>query len=233
MARQQSRLRLFESGLCFQLVDGELTQTPYLGGLVLGPVDRLNWCNDTRDVDFFDVKGDIESLMTAMQVSDDITMKSAQHPALQAGQTARLFLNEVAIGWLGALDPNLQQKLGFNNKVFLFELVLSELIERNLPKFVALSRFPAVSRDLAFIADEGVDAAQLLECVKQAGGEWLTDVKIFDVYQGQGIGVGKKSLALALTLQHPSRTLKDGEVNNLIERVVAQLTQELDVILRD
>jgi len=116
--------------------------------------------------------------------------------------------------------------------VFLFELVLGDVVEGRLPKFSELSKFPETRRDLALIAGRDVASSAVLELIRDNAGEWLTDLRLFDVYQGKGIDPDRKSLAVGLTWQHPSRTLNDDEVNTTLQNILTSLEQRLNTTLR-
>ena len=155
-----------------------------------------------------------------------------KHPALHPGQTARIERDGVEVGYLGALHPELVKTLGLDRTVYVFELVLADVVEGRLPKFHELSRFPEVRRDLALIAGRDVAASAVLDVIRENAGEWLTDLRLFDVYQGKGIDPDRKSLAVGLTWQHPSRTLNDDEVNATTQNILTSLEQRLNTTLR-
>ncbi len=230
--RQQDRVRLFESGLRFVgQLDG-LQQQPMLAGVVCGSRLPEAWANGRDGIDFFDVKADVEALLNASGSLGEFTFAAGKHPALHPGQTARIERDGREVGYLGALHPELAKTLGLERSVFLFELVLGEVVEGRLPKFHELSKFPEVRRDLALIAGRDVAASAVLEVIRDNAGEWLTDLRLFDVYQGKGIDPDRKSLAVGLTWQHPSRTLNDDEVNATTQNILTSLEQRLNTTLR-
>ncbi|WP_110599552.1 phenylalanine--tRNA ligase subunit beta [Salinicola lusitanus] len=218
--RQQHRVRLFETGLVFQGALDDLTQTSMFGGLICGPRSAEGWSASREGVDFFDLKGDLESLMAMSGCMEEWTFVSASHPALHPGRSARLERNGVAVGWLGALHPDIRSQLDIKPDVYVFEVEQEALTRGVIPKFKPLSRYPEVRRDLAFLVDESVGVTPLVEAIRAQAGEWLTRWQLFDVYQGAGVEAGAKSVALGLTWQHPSRTLNDEEINQLIADVV-------------
>jgi phenylalanyl-tRNA synthetase beta chain len=230
--RQQTRLRLFESGLVFNNVNGELVQTPMLGGLLYGPAEAEAWANNkSRAIDFFDLKGDVEALLGMTAV--DLQFVPSLNPALHPGQGADVLMAGVKVGCLGALHPSLQSKFGFAKTVYLFALDITAALTRKLPRFSEISRFPEVRRDLAVIVDENAPTASILKIVRETAGEWLTQLVLFDVYQGPNLEPGRKSVAFGLILQNPSRTLKDEEVTAVVNQVVNVLQQEFNVTLRE
>ena len=230
--RQQDRVRLFESGQRFVGQLGDLKQHPMLAGVVCGSRLPEGWANGRDTIDFFDVKADVEAVLGFSGSLDDFTFVPGKHPALHPGQTARIERDGVEVGYLGALHPELVKTLGLDRTVYVFELVLADVVEGRLPKFYELSRFPEVRRDLALIAGRDVAASAVLDVIRENAGEWLTDLRLFDVYQGKGIDPDRKSLAVGLTWQHPSRTLNDDEVNATTQNILTSLEQRLNTTLR-
>ncbi|AZC23839.1 phenylalanine--tRNA ligase subunit beta [Pseudomonas sessilinigenes] len=230
--RQQDRVRMFESGLRFVGQLEGLKQQQMLAGIVCGTRLPEGWAQGRDGVDFFDVKADVEAVLGFAGALDVFTFVPGKHPALHPGQTARIERDGREVGFLGAIHPELAKQLGLDRPVFVFELVLSEVAQGRLPKFHELSRFPEVRRDLALLADRDVAASAVLEVIRENAGEWLTDLRLFDVYQGKGIDPHRKSLAVGLTWQHPSRTLNDDEVNSATQNILTSLEQRLNATLR-
>jgi len=160
------------------------------------------------------------------------TFTAAVHPALHPGQSARLERNGATVGWLGALHPRVARELDVEGDVFGFELRLATLQPARTPAFHELSRFPASRRDLAVVVDEAVTAQMVQDSIRQHGGGLLREVRLFDVYRGQGIAEGQKSLALGLILQDLSRNLTDSVVEETVSRIIAGLTQQFSATLR-
>ncbi|HXR02384.1 MAG TPA: phenylalanine--tRNA ligase subunit beta, partial [Pseudomonas sp.] len=230
--RQQDRVRLFESGLRFVGQLEGLKQEPMLAGVICGSRLPEGWAQGRDAVDFFDVKADVEAVLGFAGALDDFHFAPGQHPALHPGQTALIERDGREVGYLGALHPELAKTLGLDRPVFVFELVLADVAKGRLPKFHELSRFPEVRRDLALLADLEVAATAVLDVIRENAGEWLTDLRLFDVYQGKGIDPHRKSLAVGLTWQHPSRTLTDDEVNASTQQILTSLEERLNATLR-
>ncbi len=230
--RQQPRVRLFESGLRFVGQLEDLKQEPMLAGVVCGSRLPESWAHGRDGVDFYDVKADVEALLSAAGAGDAFTFVPGEHPALHPGQTARIERDGVLVGFLGALHPELAATLGLESSVFVFELVLAQITQGRMPAFQELSRFPEVRRDLALLVDRDVPAQPLLAAIREAAGEWLTDLGLFDVYHGKGIDPHRKSLAVGLTWQHPSRTLNDDEVSTTTQNILTSLEQRFNATLR-
>jgi phenylalanyl-tRNA synthetase beta chain len=182
-------------------------------------------------VDFYDLKADLESLLSV--TTGKISFKAAKYAAMHPGQTADVYCDDLHIGRIGALHPSLQLSWDFVNPVYLFELDQEPLLQRSVPEFAELSRFPEVRRDLALIVDRQLAAADVLAVVKTSAGEYLSDLKLFDVYQGKGIDPERKSLALGLTFRHSSRTLKEEEVSQSVDAVVQTLKEVFGASLRN
>ncbi|ARU88925.1 phenylalanine--tRNA ligase subunit beta [Pseudomonas sp. M30-35] len=230
--RQQPRVRLFESGLRFVGQLEGLKQEAMLAGVITGRRLPEGWAHGRDDVDFYDIKADVEALLASAGAADAFSFVSGEHPALHPGQTARIERDGRLVGYVGAIHPELAKKLDIDQSVFMFELVLSEVAQGHMPAFAELSRFPEVRRDFALVVDREVPAASLLALIRETAGEWLTDLKLFDVYHGKGIDPHRKSLAVGLTWQHPSRTLNDDEVSTTTQNILTSLEQRFNATLR-
>lgn len=232
--RQQQRLRLFETGLIFNKEGGKTTQVEHIAGLICGTRSPSNWFNNKEISDFYDVKGQVEALLALSRSGEQFSFQPGQHPALHPGQCAQInAANGHIVGYLGALHPAVQQALGVHGEVYCFELQTASLLDRQVPAAQPLSKFPEVSRDLAIVVDEAVPAGEILAGMREQAGEFLTDLRIFDVYQGDAVAKNKKSLALGLTWQHPYRTLSDDEINAIISSCVNALHELFNANLRD
>jgi phenylalanyl-tRNA synthetase beta chain len=230
--RQIDRLRLFETGLRFVPTDAELKQEPVLSGLIYGSAAPLNWSAAARKTDFYDLKGDVQALL-GLSGRVNFEFVPAEHPTLHPGQSAEVRVEGVHAGWIGKLHPGVAAKLDVAEDIYLFELLNEVILNASVPKFVELSDQPAVRRDLAFVLKAETPAGDVIAAVRSACDLSLKDVKIFDVYQGDRVAEGTKSLALGLTFQERSRTLKDAEISSQIEAVVSLLKQEFNAHLRD
>lgn len=230
--RQQTRIRMFETGQRFIPEEGGLKQDTVLSGVVFGNRNPEGWSSSPEPIDFFDVKGDVEALLAVNGAASTYRFESCEHPVLHPGQSAVIKRDGKLVGYLGALHPSLYKALDVNGPVFLFELELEILQQGALPSFTELSKFPETRRDLAVLVDESVAVADLMDCVRGAAGDYLSNTTLFDVYQGEGIENGKKSLAIGLTWQHPSRTLNDDEINTVFTDIVTAMESSFSAILR-
>lgn len=230
--RQQTRVRLFESGLRFVGQLDVLKQESVLAGLICGSRLPEGWSNGREPVDFYDMKVDVEALLASAGNASAYTFVPGEHPALHPGQTARIEKDGRLVGFVGGLHPELAKTLDIDQPVFLFELLVAELAEGRMPAFQELSRFPEVRRDLAMLVDRSVPAEAIMQCIREAAGEFLTELKLFDVYQGKGIDPLSKSMAVGLTWQHPSRTLNDDEVSDALQQILSILEERFNATLR-
>lgn len=231
--RQESRVRLFETGLCFIQDKKELLQTPHLAGAVVGSILPEQWGAMTKEVSFFDIKSDVEALASLTGKAEQLSFRPCTLASLQSNQAADIYLNEKLIGYVGRLHPKILEKLDIKQPVFLFELDLNFLQEGTLPKFKSLSRFPIVRRDIALIVDQAIPATVIQQEIMNNSNQLLKNVKIFDIYQGKSIEGGKKSIALGLLFQHYDRTLVDAEVNEEVMQIVGVLKKKFNAKLRE
>ena len=231
--RQIERIRIFESGLVFQGCGGEITQTAMLAGLVSGNKMPINWNNNKDLSDFYDLKGDVELLLALGLEPDRYTFVAADYACFHSGQCARIERDGAIVGHIGALHPAMQRKMGITGNCYMFEVELAPLQERRLPAASALSKFPEVTRDLAILIDSNYASSDVLANVRKNAGVHLTDLRIFDVYQGDAVAKDKKSIALGLTWQHPSRTLSEDDINTIISKCVNGLQDKFDANLRN
>ncbi len=231
--RQQERIRIFETGLVFEQKATEIEQKAMLAGLVSGTKLPINWSNNKELTNFYDVKGDVEVLLSLGLEPDRYSFVTAEYACFHSGQCARIEKDGILVGHVGALHPAIQRKLGLSGNCYLFELELAPLQERLLPIASALSKFPEVSRDLAILIDNSYSSADILANVREHAGEHLTKLRIFDVYQGDAVAKGKKSIALGLTWQHPSRTLSEDDINTIISSCVNGLQDKFNANLRN
>ena len=179
------------------------------------------------------MKGDIETLLAFSLEPDSYKFVPASYACFHSGQCARIEKNGVELGYIGALHPGIQRKLGISGDCYLFELALLPLQDRLLPAAKTLSKFPEVSRDLAIVVDQNSCSGDILDNVRENAGEFLTKLRIFDVYQGDAVAKDKKSLALGLTWQHPSRTLSEDDINAIISNCVNGLQDKFNANLRN
>ncbi len=231
-ARQQERVRVFETGMRFRPTPGGLRQEPVIGGLIIGGVEPEQWGQSSRGGDFFDLKADVEAILAQTGGPERFAFVPGSHPALHPGQTAAIEYQGRPVGLMGMLHPALTGELDLVGDAYLFELEQMALSVGLLPQFEPISRFPAIRRDLAVVIDASVPFAAVEACVRESASDLLRDLVLFDVYSGQNIDSGRKSLALGLILQASSQTLTDEVVEGAVSRVLARLATEFGARLR-
>jgi len=229
--RQHDRIRLFEVGRSFRGTQDNVEQHRQIGGVVCGSRYAEQWSEKQRPVDFFDVKADVEALLD-LGGETNIRFVAEEHTALHPGQSARIYKDDQAIGWIGALHPKLNKPLDFNVRVYVFELALTPVLNAQIPSFEPLSKFPANRRDLALVVDSHTTAGEIDHCLNGVKSDILKEIQLFDVYSGDGVEVGKKSIAVAFNLQHAERTLTDDEVDALMLTIAQRLEQEVGALIR-
>ena len=232
--RQQSRVRLFEAGLTF--IPGESglpKQEQMLAGVITGRREPESWLESGDSVDFYDLKGDVEGILALCDPAGGFEFARGECDGLHPGQTAEIRRNGEKVGYIGAIHPELQKKLSVSQPVYLFEVNVAGISKGGIPAFKELSKYPEVRRDLAVIVDREIEAGAVQNAVKAAAGEHLTNLRLFDIYEGKGIDTKRKSLALGLTFQHSSRTLNEDEVNQCVDEVVKALETQFEATLRN
>jgi phenylalanyl-tRNA synthetase beta chain len=228
--RQHDRVRLFEVGRIYTGTAENVEQQRYIGGALCGSRFSEQWSAKSIPVDFFDAKADVEALLSLGQ--GNISFIAEEHTALHPGQSARIYKNGKAIGWLGAIHPKLHKALGLDKSLYVFEISLDELLSAKVPEFEVLSKFPSNRRDLAVLVDEKVTAGEIQHCLKQVESDILKGIQLFDVYTGDGVEDGKKSIAIAFQLQHDERTLTDEDVDALMQTITNRLEHDIQAVIR-
>ena len=220
--------RFFELGLCFSGTEVE-SQVQKIAGIISGNRYNSQWAGADREVDFFDAKSDVEALLN--QCKKDFTFEVAEHPALQMGQTAKIMKEKNHVGWVGALSPKLQKKLSMPN-AFLFELTQSEIEQGETPSYESFSSFQASQRDIAIVVSKEISSDELIHSIQSLKQNDLIDVNLFDVYEGEHIEQGSKSVALNLTYQSEEVTLTDEQLAEKVSKIVGHLESKFSAKLR-
>jgi phenylalanyl-tRNA synthetase beta chain len=234
--RQQDRIRLFEHGARFVVVDGATREIDTLAGVVCGPRLPEQW-GVPREMrapaDFYDVKGDLEALFVATGGQGLFTFEPGSLPCLHPGRAARVLRQGRDVGYIGELHPSLVRELDFTYSPVLFELDFAAALPIEKPQHREVSRFPQVRRDIAVVVDESVALSALADRVVLAASTLLQSLRVFDVYRGPGVETGRKSVALGLIFQDISRTLTDDDVERLIASIVVDLRVSLNAKIRE
>ena len=218
LKRKQNRVRVFEMARVFlKTATGEVEQPEKLAGLAYGTRFAEQWSYQAEKVDFFDVKADIEVLFSPRQ----LTFRRAAHPALHPGRCAEVLLDGKVVGILGELHPQWVQKYDLVAAPIYFELDLQPLLARHTIQAQAVSRFPAVRRDLALVVADTLEVDALATTLRAAASHLVTEIALFDVYRGKGVEEGKKSLAFKVLMQDTARTLTDAEVDSVMQDLIA------------
>ncbi|QGM80446.1 phenylalanine--tRNA ligase subunit beta [Otariodibacter oris] len=234
--RQQNRVRIFEHGLRFipdDSAESGIRQEMVLGGAIVGDKKSVYWEQKSESVDFFDLKGDLERVLSLTSIRGKVSFVAKTFSALHPGQSAAIVLEGKEIGFIGTVHPKIVQALGLSGKPVVFELLASALMEKIIPQGKEISRYPANKRDIAIVVDNHVPAGDILETCREAGGEKLVAVNLFDVYQGANLAEGKKSLAISLVIQDTEKTLEEDQINAVVQFVVEALAQRFNACLRD
>ena len=233
LRRQQTRVRLFEQGLCF---NAEGLQPKKLSGLSYGGVYPESW-NNSKDLShFFDVKNDVMALLVENKMAEDFDFLPSKNPALHPTQSAQLVQKQTktVLGEVGVLHPQLVQAFDLPMVPVLFELDVQVLRQTQVrTAYVPVSKFPEVRRDLSFLVPTNVIYQDIVNSVQNLDKNLIQRLFIFDVYQGKGIPEGYRSLAVALIIQDVSKTLVDDEVALLVKKVIDLIENQFKATLRD
>ncbi len=230
--RQQPRVRLFELGRVFRQGDEAPIETARIAAAAVGRATAEQWAEPAREVDFHDLKGDLESLFALAGSESGIEFRPTTAGWLHPGRAAEVWRGEHRLGWVGHLHPRLLKMLDIDDEVVVFELDIEPLAQREVPRAGELSRYPSVRRDLAVVVPESVPWAAVERTVRDALGARLRDLVVFDRYAGKGLDAGCKSLAMGLILQDVSRTLTDQDADQAVAGVLDALSRECGARLR-
>ncbi len=228
LSRQQDRVRIFETGRCFRRDAERLDQPLLLGGLAYGDAAPEQWGMPKRPLDLFDVKGDLEALVAPHALA---TARGA-HPLLHPGRAARVLIDGQDAGWLGELHPRLVKHFELPRAPVAFELDLAHLARRTIPSALPVSKLPVARRDFAVVVDADLPVQAILDALDAARPARVAAIRLFDVYRGPGIAVGKKSLAILVLIQDTERTLTDAEIDETVAQLLRTLQERFGATLR-
>ncbi|HCQ9957165.1 phenylalanine--tRNA ligase subunit beta [Acinetobacter baumannii] len=231
--RQQSRVRFFELGLRFDYQNAnsiqDLKQIPTLALVAVGSREPESWHAKPQPMDFFDFKGEVEEILAAGRVK--VEYVRSERLWLHPGQSAEILVDGQSIGYLGRLHPSLENELDLST-TWVAELDQAAVLQSYVSNFTELSRFPSVRRDIALLISDNINVRDIQQLIEKTGGELLDSTWLFDVYTGQGVEEGKRSLAFALLWQHPSRTLEDAEIKSGMDNIIQVLENTYQATLR-
>ncbi|UDG81518.1 Phenylalanine--tRNA ligase beta subunit [Candidatus Profftia lariciata] len=234
--RQQSRIRLFETGLRFipnTTSSLGVSQDVMLAGVITGNRYQEHWILGRQNVDFYDLKGDVEAILELTCKINEVQFKKEIHPTLHPGQSAAIYLTGKRIGYIGLLHPMLERKLHLNNHIVMFEVEWESLATRRIPKASKISRYLPNRRDIAIIVADHIPAEDILTECKKVSINKVINVNLFDVYRGQTVGHGYKSLAISLIFQNTTSALKEQEMTDTVATCVKALQKRFQASLRN
>lgn len=234
--RQQTRIRLFETGLRFlpdSNAEAGVRQEFVLSAVICGMRKNETWAEKSEVIDFFDLKGDLDGILGLTNAGNKVDFVAKLYTALHPGQSAAIMLDGQEVGFIGTIHPQIAQKLGLNGKTVAFEIRWDAISTRPAVQAKAISRFPANRRDIAVVVTNDVVATDIIGTCREVAGDILTQVNLFDVYQGNGVAEGCKSLAISLTLQDNQKTLEEEDITAVISNVVSELKRRFNAYLRD
>ena len=230
--RQQSRVRLFEVGRIFRM-NPALEQISVIAGISYGNIYPKQWDGSNLLSNFYDMKTEVEASIAAFFPNNELQYRQSTHKALHPGRSAEIFIKNQYIGSIGSIHPGILKQMEIPGDVYAFEFELLNLPAISPIKYVKISKYPSIRRDLAIVLDEGISYENVANCVQKQASDLLENLELFDVYQGEGIDIGKKSLALGLTFQGTSSTLTDRMVEELLDKVLSALHTEFGATLRE
>ncbi len=230
IARQSTSIRMFEYGQCFSGDADNLTQGFRLAAVLWGLKDPENWAQRSKNVDFFDIKGDVERIVAVG--GRNATFRASTLPGFHPGQSADIYIDDDVVGTVGCLSPQLVGSLGVAGEIFVFECDVAPLLLKRQLHHEEVSRYPSIRRDLALVVNESVSSESVEKLIRESVGDLLVEFRLFDVYKGKGIDSIDKSLAVGLIFQDTAKTLTDSDVGTLVEKAVVALEQEVGARLR-
>ena len=231
--RQQNRVRFYELGLRFDYQGAnsihDLKQIPTFALVATGSRTTESWHGKAQPMDFFDFKGDVEEILNSARLN--VEYVRSERTWLHPGQSAEILVNGQSIGYFGRLHPSLEDELDLAT-TWVAELDQSAVLQTYVSNFTELSRFPSVRRDIALLISDKINVCEIQQLIEKTGGELLDAVWLFDVYTGQGVEEGKRSLAFAIQWQHPTRTLEDAEIKTGMDNILQVLENTYQATLR-
>lgn len=234
-ARKVNDVALYEQGRVFFRDEDQTRprEVEHIAGAVTGLVSDANWNTTKQEVDFFYLKGIVTNLLHELGVANE-SYQAVAMPDMHPGRTAAIYAGETYLGFIGEVHPNTAKEYKLKQRVYVFELDLQKVIE--LPKaaklYTPVSKYPSITRDIALAVSADVTNQQIEDCIRKNGGAFLKDIKLFDVYQGEHIMDGFKSLAYTLVYSDPNATLQDEAVTKAFEKVQAKLVEEFEADIR-
>ena len=237
VARKNNDVAFYEIGHVFYQNNDPKKDLPieqnHVALAVTGNVVGKSWAGKAEACDYFAIKGMVEELVEGLGLTEEISYQALQMPEMHPGQTAGIYLGEELIGFVGQVHPKTAASYELKS-AFVAELNLEAMLtqERSPLIFEAVSKYPAVSRDIAMLVEETSTNAEIAEIIRKSAGKFLTKLQVFDVYQGENIEAGKKSMAYNLTFANPEATLTDEEINRMMSKVIKNLEEKFQAVIR-
>lgn len=235
--RLADRLMLYEIGPVFEPVEGQQrpNEPKHLAAAITGKQFSDAWDTHIKgNLDFFSMKGIVEAMVEGMHIPS-VTFKVGERSWLHPGKTAEIYAGDTLVGVMGELHPAVKGNFDLlSAPVILLDIDLAKLLplsEQNYPSH-AISPYPGIYEDLAIVVDESTTAEEVLAVIKQGGGKMLAKVDLFDIFRGESVGAGKKSLAYSLMYQSPEKTLTDKDATAIRTKIIKRLDQVLGAKLR-
>ena len=227
----QNNQRLFEIGNTFHIdKSNNVSEKKLVAGLMSGKKSSDNWKEKFDNLTFYDLKGLVQDLLSDFSQPNSYSLCNVDF--LHPGMSSAISFEKKTIGFLGSIHPVVLNKVGVKDDLFIFSFELDKLIFESSKSFEEYSKFPSSARDLAFVFDREVNADEIKEVIQNSAGEFYKDLEIFDIYEGERIDAGKKSIALSISWQSSSKTLLDGDIDTAVEKIVNSIKKELDGTLR-
>ena len=227
----QNNQRLFEIGNTFHIdKSNNVSEKKLVAGLMSGKKSSDNWKEKFDNLTFYDLKGLVQDLLSDFSQPNSYSLCNVDF--LHPGMSSAISFEKKTIGFLGSIHPVVLNKVGVKDDLFIFSFELDKLIFESSKSFEEYSKFPSSARDLAFIFDKEVNADEIEEVIQNSAGEFYKDLEIFDIYEGERIDAGKKSIALSISWQSSSKTLLDSDIDTAVEKIVNSIKKELDGTLR-
>ncbi|MGM0903428.1 MAG: phenylalanine--tRNA ligase subunit beta [Bacillota bacterium] len=234
-ARQNDSLAVYETGAVFLKNDGEdlPEEEEHLAAAITGLWENHQWQGEKKPVDFYVIKGILEGLFAKLGLEDKISFSATEKEGMHPGRTAEVTLNGAAIGFVGQVHPTVQKDMDLK-ETYVFELNLKTVLEAGTEslQYESIPRFPSITRDIALVVDKNKSAAELQGIIVETGGKLLKDVYVFDLYEGERMEAGKKSIAFSLKYFDPERTLTDEDVTKTHEKVLKAVEEQAGAVLR-
>ncbi|WP_422667087.1 phenylalanine--tRNA ligase subunit beta [Buchnera aphidicola] len=233
---KKNSIRLFESGLCFSLDKDSclgVKQDLFLAAVISGNYSQENWYSKVRKVDFYDLKGDLESILESICGLNNIEFRRQSILGLHSEQSTAIYFHDTFIGCIGSLDPKLEEKLNFYDSIFVFEILFNSILDTKLHKIKEISKFPTSRRDIAILVSIHIDCINIIQECKNFFKDIIVEINLFDVYSDKKFKIKQKSLGISFIFQHYERTLKEYEINLMVESCIIALKKKFQIILRN